>query len=165
MGLASGFARDLRQDTIDNLCLQEIKLRADLYWCEYLYTRSTEAPKMFRSTVDGRWHQTEWCRTRRKLVKASTHMWNQMEYSRGREKLVTHYGHVASRSWHYPPINILSLVQKFWCQRNRGCGGSWDGCHQLNRCVWLHSSDGGFCNQSCYVPMSSTRDTALCSDR
>jgi len=22
-------------DTIDNLCLQEIKLRADLYWCKY----------------------------------------------------------------------------------------------------------------------------------
>jgi len=27
---------DLRQDTIDNLYLQEIKLRADLYWYGWL---------------------------------------------------------------------------------------------------------------------------------
>ncbi len=32
-------AGDLRQDTVGNLCLQEIKLRADLYWYEYYIYR------------------------------------------------------------------------------------------------------------------------------
>ncbi len=32
-------SRSLRRDTVDSLCLQEIKLRADLYWYAYYIYR------------------------------------------------------------------------------------------------------------------------------
>ncbi len=49
-------------DTRDNLCLQEIKLRADLTSTSAIYTGSAETTRMFRLTVDGndiRWNGTE----------------------------------------------------------------------------------------------------------
>ncbi len=123
-----------------------------------------EAARMFRLTVDGGWHQTEWYRTQRKLVEASTHMWNQTEHSGRRKKLVTCYGHVGSQSWHYPLVNVLSLVQKFWHQHDKGCGDSWGGHLQLDRSVQPCSGDGEFCSQSHCVPTSGIGGTVLCSD-
>ncbi len=125
---------------------------------------------MFRSTVDGKWHQMEWYGTWWKLVEASTHMWNQIECdgnrwntTEGREEMVTHYGHNESQSWHYPPVNVSSLVQRFWHLCDRGYGDNWDGRCWPDQYVPFCSGDEGFCSPSCYVPMSGIGSTALCS--
>ncbi len=108
----------------------------------------------------------EWYRTRQKLVEASTLAWNQMECDWRKWKKEKDWwcqGHVWSLSWHYPPVNISSLVWRFWCLCDRECGGSWDGCHRPDRLVRLCIGGGESCIQFHCVPMSSIIDIVIWS--
>ncbi len=105
------------------------------------------------------WNMMEACRSFYPSMESDGMQWKGTEEG-GR---IGDVGHVWSQLWHYPPVNVSSLVQRFWCLHNREYGGSWDGHRLPDRPIQLCTGDGGFCNRFHYAPMSGIGGTALCS--